>query len=314
MAIVASVLALGDLLVMTLEVPTGWLADRFGDRRSMVAGSCVQVAGMIACWLCPGTYSLIAGSALIALGDALRSGADEALLYRSCAAAGCPQQFQRIESATRSAATVILVLLTAGGGAIVHAWGWHAAWALDTLLCTSGAVIAWAMHAPPAQPAAPSHTPAGRSLVSRQLLAIVLPAALVAAAASAASFIVQTAADTAVGTVGALTAALVAAEAAGLAAGGHITAVSARSQGVIAAGSLLALAAATQASSVAAAAALALAFTAGALDPWRAAAVQRLAADHLRATGASLTSACDMACSTLLLPLAGLVQGWRRRR
>jgi hypothetical protein len=56
---------------------------------------------------------------------------------------------------------------------------------------------------------------------------------------------------------------------------------------------------------------LALAFLSGVAQPLRAAAVQRLAADTIRARAASAASACDMAVSTILLPLAGL---WRSRR
>jgi len=57
--------------------------------------------------------------------------------------------------------------------------------------------------------------------------------------------------------------------------------------------------------------ALALAFVSGVARPLRAAAIQRLAADSLRARAASMASACDMAISTIVLPFAGL---WRSRR
>jgi hypothetical protein len=55
---------------------------------------------------------------------------------------------------------------------------------------------------------------------------------------------------------------------------------------------------------------LTLALLSGLADPLRAAAIQRLARDGARARAASLASACDMALSTALLPVAGL---WRRR-
>jgi hypothetical protein len=50
---------------------------------------------------------------------------------------------------------------------------------------------------------------------------------------------------------------------------------------------------------------IALSFGTGVLHPLRAAAIQRLAADRIRARAASAASACDMALSTLLLLLAG---------
>ena len=53
-ALVAATMAAGDLALMALEVPTGWFADRFGYRRSLILGSLLQVAGMICCWLAEG--------------------------------------------------------------------------------------------------------------------------------------------------------------------------------------------------------------------------------------------------------------------
>jgi MFS family permease len=100
-ASVAAVLAAGDLAIALLEVPTGWLADRFGHRASLMLGSLVQVVGMLCCWLAHGMPALVAASLLVALGDAFRSGADQALLFRTCAAIGREADFQRIEARTR---------------------------------------------------------------------------------------------------------------------------------------------------------------------------------------------------------------------
>jgi MFS family permease len=44
---VATILAAGELTLMAIEVPTGWLADRFGHRTSMIVGSLVQILGML---------------------------------------------------------------------------------------------------------------------------------------------------------------------------------------------------------------------------------------------------------------------------
>jgi hypothetical protein len=50
---------------------------------------------------------------------------------------------------------------------------------------------------------------------------------------------------------------------------------------------------------------VALAFATGVSHPLRAAAIQRMATDDMRARAASAASACDMALSTLFLLLAG---------
>src|SRR5688572_19844745 len=105
-AIVAMILAAGDAALIALEVPAGWFADRFGHRASLLIGSSVQVMGMLACWLGRGVPELVAAAVLVALGDAFRSGADEALLYRTCAALRREHDFQRIEARTRAAGLV----------------------------------------------------------------------------------------------------------------------------------------------------------------------------------------------------------------
>jgi hypothetical protein len=312
--LVATLLAAGDLVVMALEVPTGWLADRFGDRRSMIAGSAVQVCGMLACWLLPGVSSPVAGSLLIAVGDALRSGADQALLYRSCAADLVPDQFQRIEARTRGVGLIALVLLTISGGVLVQGWGWHVAWALDTALCAAGIALALAMTSPPdVRESSAEDAPAG-GLLSMRGAAVVLPAGIVGAASSAFAFLVQAGADASPAAVSWTVAALVLAEAVGLALGGRLPSLPGAVQVLVAVVSVLAIAGSTVMPAPAlVGTALALSFAAGALEPWRAVAIQRLAADRLRATAASLTSACDIACSMLLLPLAGFLQRRHRR-
>ena len=80
-AVVAALLAAGDLTITALEIPTGWLADRYGHRVSLIAGSLAQVVGMVMCWLGEGIPGLLSAILLVAIGDAFRSGADQALLY-----------------------------------------------------------------------------------------------------------------------------------------------------------------------------------------------------------------------------------------
>ena len=148
--IVATILAAGDLALMGLEVPTGWLADRFGHRASLIAGSLAQILGMLFCWLGEGIAGLIVASVLVALGDAFRSGANQALLYRTCQALGCEEAFQRIEARARAIRIATLVGLVLAGGAIVKARGFDVGWAAETALCAVGLAIAFAMTEPPA--------------------------------------------------------------------------------------------------------------------------------------------------------------------
>jgi MFS family permease len=148
-ALVAATMAAGDLALMALEVPTGWFADRFGSRRSLILGSVLQVAGMICCWLAEGIPGLIGACLLVAVADAFRSGADQALLYRTCIALGREPEFQQIEARSRAVQVVVLAALTVAGGAVVSTWGFTAGWLAETTLCALGALVAVAMIEPP---------------------------------------------------------------------------------------------------------------------------------------------------------------------
>ena len=317
-AIVAAAMAAGDLAIVLFEIPTGWIADRKGPRASLVTGSIVQVAGLVACWLAPGVYSVIAGTLLIALGDAFRSGADQALLYRTCVALDRVADFRRIEARAHAVTLLALVLLVIAGGAIVGRWGFAAGWIAETLLCASGVILALLMKAPPdsarlSEPDAQAGT-SGRSwraLLSPRLFRAVLPAALIGAAASGASFVVQTGPALSAESVTWFVAALALLEAAGsMIASRESRGI--RSSWLLAAAALVVGAATWEPSRVWVAALVLAAFD-GAAYPARAAAIQALATDAVRARAASLASACDMAISSITLPLIGLARARRRR-
>ena len=325
-AIVAAMLAVGDLALMGVEVPTGWFADRFGHRASLIIGSLVQVAGMLWCWLGEGIPGLIIASVLVALGDGFRSGADQALLYRTCVALDQEDRFQSIEARTRAAELVALVALVLSGGVITSAWGFEAGWAAETTLCALGVALACAMSEPPANGAphlvdstGHSASPKGPDLRGEKptaavtmMTGLIVPAAVLGGIASIASFMAQTTGRSSPDGVAVLVAALTLAEAAGSMLAVRMPRSRGRSQVALAATGVLLVAAALVVPSMFLAVTVLLQFLVGLAQPLRAAAIQRLAADGVRARAASLANACDMAASTIMLPLAGVWQSRRR--
>jgi MFS family permease len=311
-AVVAAVLAAGDLALMVLELPTGWLADRFGHRISLALGSLVQVAGMLWCWLGEGVPSLVIASVLVALGDAFRSGADQALLYRTCVALDREDAFQTIEARTSAVELAALVGLVLAGGVIVERWGFAAGWLAETVLCVLGFVLACAMVEPPpavSDTTGVSDTTPGSDLAGRSdpmtMFLIIMPASLLTAAAGAASFLAQTAGTSDPERMTALVAMITFAEAAGSAAAARINLSGWRMHaGLLVLGALF-IGGVFLFPPTFYAVLLALSFLAGVVDPLRATAIQRMAADDVRARAASMASVCDMALSTVTLPLAG---------
>jgi MFS family permease len=311
-ALVAAVLAAGDLSLVVLEVPTGWLADRFGHRASLVVGSLIQVLGMLCCWLDPSVTGLVVATALIALGDSFRSGADEALLYRTCVELDRTDAFQR-EGRTQALETLALTALVLAGGAVVTIWGFAAGWLAEALLCAVGLWIACAMVEPQRSPERQPRADAAHAprILSFRMLLLILPAASIGALAGAGSFLAQTSGDATAASASGLVALVTLSEAGGAALGSRLSGGSAARAPALLAVLGLALAALglTLPTSLLCVAIL-LAGLDGVCGPLRAAAIQRLATDGTRAQAASLASACDMALNAWLLPLAGL---WRRR-
>ena len=76
--------ALYEILVFLLEIPTGMFADRFGLKRSVVLGHLISAASCFPVALYPRTYGIfLLWSVLSALCTTLNSGSVEALQYHS---------------------------------------------------------------------------------------------------------------------------------------------------------------------------------------------------------------------------------------
>jgi hypothetical protein len=320
-AFVATILAASDLAVTALEIPTGWFADRRGHRLSLIAGSALQIAGMVVALFGRGVSGLLASCLLIAAGDAFRSGADQALLYRSCLVLGRESDFQTIEGRTRGAELVALVGLVLAGGAIVEAWGFSAGWLIEAALCAVGLAMACAMVEPlpradqmskarAALPAEPRgrRSPAGGDL--KRLVPFLVPAAFVGGLASAATFLAQTAPGTTPGQATLIVASVTLAEAAGALVGARIHG-GVRTQYILGGLGIAIAALPLVLSSTFLPTVLALCFLMGLAYPLRAALVQKVAAETVRARAASLTSACDKAFGTATLLCAGVLPGRR---
>jgi MFS family permease len=315
-ALVATMLAAGDLCVFALEVPTGWLADRLGHRISLIVGSALQVLGMLAFWQAATPAGLLTASLLVAAADAFRSGADQALLYRSCAALGREREFQSIHARTEAVTQVALVVMLVAGGVIVSVAGYPAAFATEVACCLVGFVLACLMTEPPGTDGELDHddVETSRSVVAGPrawaVAWLIVPAAVLDGVAGAAAFLAQTRDDASVAGVTGLVAAITLGEAAGAWLAARAWQSDGRHLGLLAFGAA-AVAVPLFFLAGAPVTAVALAVVLGLISPLRAAALQRAASDGARARIASLASACDMACTTLGLLAAG---AWSARR
>lgn len=172
---IALIISLGEATLLFTELPTGWWADRFGLKRSLVFGSLLQMLGLALFW----ANRYLAAAVVIALGDAFRHGADEALLYRAD-----PRGFQQNLARAQSCTILALVGLTLLGGSLAARVSYDAAWALEVSLSSLGLLLA--LRFPnlraPAEPAT-----RGRY----RLWGAILPATLIFGLAAAGEFYLQ---------------------------------------------------------------------------------------------------------------------------
>lgn len=316
----AALIGACDLLLLLFELPTGVFADRLGARPSLLLGSAIQMLGLALFWQGRSLPALGLGALAIALGDAFRHGADQALLYRSCAALGEPQTFGRRLASAHAWALVALVGLTTLGGVLAERVSFDLAWALELVLSAIGLVLAWAMVDLPALPDEPDDEdePEGggprallAGLASRLPWPLLVPAALIGTLAATSELIAQTASPGRLGPslIGALIASGLLLEALGaaLVARGLLP-TSARALDLLAFAALAATALVAL-DERALVPALALIFLgSGAAPAIRGALVQQGARDGERATVASAAGALDMLGKTAGLPLAAALQ------
>jgi hypothetical protein len=312
-ATVAAILAAGDLALLCLELPTGWFADRVGHRASLIAGSAVQVIGMIWCWLGEGVTGLVTATVLVALGDAFRSGADAALVYRTCHALNRQDEFLAIEARANAVELGALVALVLTGGFIVTTWGFAAGWIAETALCGVGLLIALAMIEPPpaAEPEEPQRGNGPARGPSIAIAMLILPTGLLVAIASAASFLAQTGGIRDAEALTWLVAMFTLAEAAGSMTAGYVSRAGAGGLTLLCVLGAACFGVSVRYSSATVPMVLVLAFLTGLAEPLRASAIQQMAADTARARAASMASACDMVFMLIALPLSA--RFWSRR-
>ena len=307
-AAVAALMGAADLLLMALEVPTGILADRIGYRPSLILGSAAQAASLLLAWLAVSVPEVAAACLLNAVGDALRSGANEALLHDTCAALGEPEAFERRLARAEALTGAALVALTALGGWVAGFAGVPIAWALETVVTLAGLAVAVALIEPPRL--ARLEAPEGFRVTGRGIPWLVLvPGSLVTTGSSCAGFLatlVVSGQGTGPFEVALFVAGLQLMAAAGAAA---ISWRPDRISGVSVLYALMALALAAAAAVLAhpdsiVRVAPVFYFLDGAIVPLRAALLQQRAADGDRARVTSLASASDMALKAIALPAA----------
>ncbi len=114
---IQSLQAFFQVAVFLLEVPTGVVADEWGRKQSLVLGSLFSTMGLVLYALGTNFGWFLGCEFLLALGVALKSGANQALLYDSLKEEGEEGRFGEIVSRARGVSLVAI-----GLGAVFGSW------------------------------------------------------------------------------------------------------------------------------------------------------------------------------------------------
>lgn len=101
-----------------LEVPSGYLADRYGRRPTLILAAFLTVIACALFIVADSFSTLFFAQVLMASGMAFRSGSDSALLYDSLSTLGRAQEYSTRESAAQKWSMMALAVSCLAGGAL----------------------------------------------------------------------------------------------------------------------------------------------------------------------------------------------------
>lgn len=95
--------AIYSVAIVTMEVPSGWMADVWGRKKTLFIGSVLGAAGFFTYSFSHGFWAFAAAEIVLGVGHAFVSGADSAMLYDGLKASGKTDQYIKHEGRITSA-------------------------------------------------------------------------------------------------------------------------------------------------------------------------------------------------------------------
>jgi MFS family permease len=89
--------AIYSIAIVTMEVPSGWMADVWGRKKTLLIGSFLGAAGFLIYSFSFGFWAFVAAEIVLGIGQAFVSGADSAMLFDSLKASGNTEQYIKHE-------------------------------------------------------------------------------------------------------------------------------------------------------------------------------------------------------------------------
>jgi MFS family permease len=146
---ISALFAIWGAVGLAAEVPSGALADRFSRRGCLVVAGLFQAAGFLLWITLPGFAGFAAGFVVWALGGALISGAQEALLYDGLVAAGAEEHYALVQGRVVAAGLLSQIPAALAATALFALGGYPlVGWASVGVALGASAFAAWLPEAP----------------------------------------------------------------------------------------------------------------------------------------------------------------------
>lgn len=112
-----------SFLVVVLEIPSGYLSDRWGRKRTLLTGSIAASIGIVLWSTSYGFWQYLLGEVFWAIGYSFFSGTTDAMLYDSLLEKGEEKHFRSVTAKSLRIKFTIQALLSIAGGFVAARYG-----------------------------------------------------------------------------------------------------------------------------------------------------------------------------------------------
>jgi len=146
------------VVVILCDVPAGYLADRWGRKKTLILGAGLLAVSYTLLALATGFWSALLAQGAIGVGIATVSGANSALLYDTLLSQGREGEYRRREG-FRFALQLYSCSLACVAGGYLYAINHHLPLILEVILISCGAIVACGFVEPPRHKHISEHHP-----------------------------------------------------------------------------------------------------------------------------------------------------------
>lgn len=126
--------AIYSLSVAVLEIPSGYMADIIGRKKSLIAGSILGALGYFVYSISSDFTGFLIAEMVLGLGGSFISGSDSAMLYDSLAGMRKQQKYLQLEGRITSLGNFAETIAAVGGGLIAAALSYRSVYVFQTVV------------------------------------------------------------------------------------------------------------------------------------------------------------------------------------